>query len=281
MNKIILILILIFPSLSILAQESEKITPKLDFTYLKKSDGNKLLSASLYIFKDRRNYPLPNNKISFGIGTQHYDIITNKNGLAYLIIEKNNKLPIDGDGFTKYIADFVGHDSLESISQEIIAKEAFINLSLDIIDSIRTVTAHVYDLSATGDSIPVSGITLNLYVPRMFSLLKIGEETTDDSGLISFEFPKDLPGSADSTITVIARIDESEKYGNVEVKKTAHWGIPIIHRIPESHRALWTEIAPVWMIVTLSVMLVGVWGHYIFVIIQLILIKIESKKQKT
>jgi len=45
-------------------------------------------------------------------------------------------------------------------------------------------------------------------------------------------------------------------------------------------RELWTPIAPVWMIVTLIIMLAGVWGHYIFAVIQLIIIKHQSKQKK-
>ncbi len=35
-------------------------------------------------------------------------------------------------------------------------------------------------------------------------------------------------------------------------------------------RELWTPIAPMWMIITLIIMLAGVWGHYIYAIVQLI-----------
>jgi hypothetical protein len=35
-----------------------------------------------------------------------------------------------------------------------------------------------------------------------------------------------------------------------------------------------------WMIITLSILLMGVWGHYFFAIISLIRIKIEAKREK-
>jgi len=41
----------------------------------------------------------------------------------------------------------------------------------------------------------------------------------------------------------------------------------------------WTKIAPKWMIYTLSVLLAGVWGHYLFAIISLIRIKIDAARK--
>jgi hypothetical protein len=43
-------------------------------------------------------------------------------------------------------------------------------------------------------------------------------------------------------------------------------------------RELWTPIAPLWMIITLIIMLTGVWAHYIYAIIQLVLIKRSKNK---
>ena len=66
----------------------------------------------------------------------------------------------------------------------------------------------------------------------------------------------------------------SVKHLRQEIK----WGIPGIHPTGESKRELWTAIAPRWMIFTLSIMLAGVWGHYIFAIISLIRIKKAGEK---
>ena len=54
------------------------------------------------------------------------------------------------------------------------------------------------------------------------------------------------------------------------------WGTPTDYSVPVSHRALWTKTAPKWMIYTLSILLAGVWGHYLFAIISLIRIKREA-----
>jgi hypothetical protein len=102
----------------------------------------------------------------------------------------------------------------------------------------------------------------------------------DDQGRFTFEFPANLPGEADGTIHIIARIEENEQYANIETTRSYAWGVPSVVAVSGAQRTLWTEIAPMWMIVTLTILLSGVWGHYIYVIIQLILINRESKKLK-
>lgn len=281
MKKISFCILFAFAITFVQAQESKKIAPRLDFTYVKKTDGSKLLTASLYIIKNRISYPVSGSDITYQIGELNLGIKTNSEGKAYLVLDTQRNPDKNEDGLCKFVASFSGNDTLEEVSQEILVKDVSIELNLEEIDSVRTINILVTETSEDGERVPVSGQAVNIYVPRMFSMLKIGEETTDDDGKISVEFPNDLPGNTDSTIVVFARIEENEVYANVENSQKAQWGIPIIHRIPESHRALWTEIAPVWMIITLTVMLLGVWGHYIFAIIQLLLIKRESKKNQS
>jgi hypothetical protein len=84
----------------------------------------------------------------------------------------------------------------------------------------------------------------------------------------------------EGNLTIISKFEEHPVYGNVEVKAIKKWGVPASNSVPVAHRALWTKTAPRWMIITLSILLTGVWGHYLFAIISLIRIKRESKKQK-
>jgi hypothetical protein len=156
-------------------------------------------------------------------------------------------------------------------------KNVIFDMILSEVDSINTVTVTVHT-SENGKEIPVSGETVSVFVPRMFSNLPIGEITLDDSGSGSLEFPKDLPGGKDGNLTVVAAFIDNATYGNVEKREIIHWGIPTDY-LPTSHRALWTQRAPGWMIYTLSVLLAGVWGHYFFAIISLIRIRIDAKRK--
>ena len=92
------------------------------------------------------------------------------------------------------------------------------------------------------------------------------------------DFPPSLIGDSLGNILVIARPEDHYDYGNVEVSAEINWAIPKKLLSAEGPvRKLWTPIAPLWMIITLIIMLSGVWGHYIYAIIQLVKIK-RSKK---
>jgi hypothetical protein len=156
-------------------------------------------------------------------------------------------------------------------------KNVVLNMALTEVDSIKTVTVTAHTLE-NGKEVPVSGETVSVFVPRMFSNFIIGELTLDDAGTASLEFPSDLPGGKEGNLTIVAAFIDNATYGNVEKREIIHWGIPTDY-LPTSHRALWTQRAPGWMIYTLSVLLAGVWGHYFFAIISLIRIKIAAKRK--
>jgi hypothetical protein len=157
-------------------------------------------------------------------------------------------------------------------------KDVVLNMTFTVVDSIKTITVTATTTS-NGKEVPVAGETVSVFVPRMFSNLTIADLTLDESGKASVEFPSDLPGGKDGNLTVVAAFIDNATYGNVEKRETIHWGIPTDY-LPTSHRALWTQRAPRWMIYTLSVLLAGVWGHYFFAIISLIRIKRNANREK-
>lgn len=156
-------------------------------------------------------------------------------------------------------------------------KNVVLTMNLTEADSIRTVTVTATTLE-NGKEIPVTGETVSIFVPRMFSNLTIGDITLDDSGSGTLEFPSDLPGGKEGNLTIVAAFIDNATFGNVEKREEIHWGVPTDY-LPTSHRALWTQRAPGWMIYTLSVLLAGVWGHYFFAIISLIRIRIGAKRK--
>ena len=88
------------------------------------------------------------------------------------------------------------------------------------------------------------------------------------------EFPTSIIGDSLGNVLVISRLEDHYDYGNVEVSGEIKWAIPKKLLTAERPvRELWTPIAPLWMIITLIIMLSGVWGHYIYAIIQLIKIR--------
>ncbi len=64
---------------------------------------------------------------------------------------------------------------------------------------------------------------------------------------------------------------------NVTQKKTVNWGVFDKVNVEQSN-TLWSEAAPIWMYVVLSILLIGVWANYIYSIRNLLKIKKEGKE---
>jgi hypothetical protein len=268
-------------SLSLFSQEAGKIKPYIQLQYLKNTDDQRLLQTTLTYSKNRMELPLPGMEIAFFSGSEQKNllakVVTDNKGLAKLILGNEIKLNVSSDGKRAFSSAFTGNDTIESGTSDVNVKDMRLDLTLSIADTVKTVMVKAVTFEG-GSEKPVSGEVVKVYVPRMFSLLPIGELTLDDSGTASIEFPSDLPGDKEGNLVIIAKIEENATFGNIEKKETVKWGLPTDYSVPVTHRALWTKIAPKWMIYSLSVLLAGVWGHYLFAIISLIRIKIDAAK---
>ncbi|TAL72509.1 MAG: hypothetical protein EPN88_04905 [Bacteroidetes bacterium] len=269
-------------SLSLLSQASRVISPYIQLQYFKNTDDQRVLQTTLTYSRNRMELPLPGMEISFFTGSDPKVLIakslTDSKGIARLELNKDTKLKIDKNGMWAFNSEFKGNDTIEAGTSEITVKDVRLEMVLTLVDTIRTITLKAF-FNENGKEKPVAGEAVKVYVPRMFSFLLISELTLDDSGTASVEFPSDLPGDKEGNITLIAKFEENPTFGNVEKKETLKWGLPIDYSVPKTHRALWTKTAPRWMIYTLSVLLAGVWGHYLFALISLIRIKRDATKE--
>jgi len=254
----------------------------LQLQYFKNSDEQRLLKATLtYTFK-RKEIPISGNEVTFYAGSKKVilaKVNTNEKGVASLILSNDYILPIEKGGTWFFASEFAGKDSIEAVSSEISVNDVHLEMSLDLIDSVKTISLKAYTIG-NGKYIPVSGEAINIFVSRTFSLLPIADGTFGDDGTLSIEFPSDIPGDKDGNLTVVAKFEEHPTFSNVEKKASACWGVPSTYKSPTNHRALWTKGAPTWMIIALSIMLTGVWGHYVYAIICLIRIKKLSDEEE-
>jgi len=275
---IALLLVCIVPKYaSAFPQESdEPVDPVLELFYTKDTDDQMWLKATLVYYVERQPIILEGHQVKFYAGEDSLLFLgetkTDEEGVALLHIENYPEQAEDLDGVVRYFAEYLGNDSILPTEMDLYIKDVNLEMVLELIDSVKTIQA-IASYDSEGEIIPAADEDIYFFVPRMFSDLPVGEEFLDEDGQIAIEFPDDIPGDADGFLEVVVRFDQHYLFGTVEKRQKIQWGIPTKHEIPISYRALWTQIAPMWMIISLSIMLVGVWSHYIFVIIQLFKIR--------
>jgi hypothetical protein len=263
-----------------------ELSPSLSLAYLYNSDDSIVLTANIYLRRESGSFSLENAEIDFtmsnGTETKKLGAVkTGYDGNAIMKLSAKNGLLRDKEGKTTYSASFAAKGIYQDASESFTAKPARIQLSFSKEDSVHTIHVKAFQVEVNNELKSLPGQTVNIYVPRMLSDLKIGEVTLDENGEGSLEYSGAIVGDSLGNLIMLARIEENDVFGNVQGKSNVTWGIPKQYFLAEKPtRELWTPIAPLWMIVTLIIMLAGVWGHYLFAVIQLIIIKRISKSPK-
>ncbi len=273
---------LIMNTFPVLSQGKTAISPSIQLQYFKNNDDSRILRTTLAYSLNRMEIPLTGMEISYFSEANGKELLgkalTDEKGVARFEIAKNIILPMNEKGLWAFRAQFNGNDTIDVGSSELSIKDVRLEVTFSEVDSIKTISLRAFT-SQNNRDVPVSGEVVMIYVPRMFSLLPVGEATLDENGTASQEFPSDIPGDSTGNLTIISKFEDNPAFGNVEKRFEKKWGIPASNPAPVAHRALWTKTAPRWMIITLSILLTGVWGHYLFAVISLVRIKRESKKQ--
>ncbi len=280
---------LVLPPLNAYSEEKTDSTAapaesRLAMAYLCSSDSV-ILTATLSIKKGESTLALENASIEFTVSTGADSkflgkAMTNQEGIAVCSFPYTG-LPAGTDGMISYTARFTGSDKYPGAESSFHAKPAKIRLSFSIEDSLRILKVTATQKNEKGEEVAIPGETVLIYVPRLFSLLKIGEIALDAKGSGTLEFPKAIVGDTLGNLVVMAKIEEHDKFGFVLGKNTINWGVhKQYYKAEVPSRELWTPIAPLWMIITLLIMLAGVWAHYMYAVYELVMIKRLSKKDK-
>jgi hypothetical protein len=258
---------------------------KITLSYLCTSNDTVVLTANLFIRKDVDLFELENAPVTFyataGTNTKTLGkVITNEEGNAILTVPLVG-MPVEKDGMISYTAKFEGTGKYTASEVSFSAKPAKIKLSFSIQDSLRVVKIDATQKNEKLEDVPLGKETVLLYVPRLFSLLKIGEVALDENGSGTLEFPNDIIGDTLGNLNLLARIEENDRYGFVQGQYQINWGVPKqYYKAEVPSRELWTPIAPMWMIITLIIMLAGVWAHYCYAVYELVMIRFHSKKDQ-
>jgi hypothetical protein len=262
-----------------------RIGPRIAFTYLSTSDDTIVLTANIFVKRDEGSFALKNAVIDFSAAGEKETwslgrVVADEEGNAVLKFSVKAGLPADKSGMTNYTAQFASKGTYSETSERLTAKLAKLSVRFSKEDSLRVIHITARELVSNGEMKPLVKEKVQVYVLRMLSMLKVGEIDLDDSGTGKLECPEQLVGDSLGNLVFVAKIEESDIFGNVSGQSSISWGIPKQYYLAEKPtRELWTPIAPIWMIITLIIMLTGVWAHYLYAVIQLFWIKVISRKE--
>lgn len=257
----------------------ELLSPSVEFTGVQKGDGTVDLKA---VFRAKISKGVVRNlvglKVEFFSGTDSAEqkvgeAETNLFGTAAFTVPAE-KVVTDAEGKVNFSARFAGNKKYESAEETFGVKKGRLIITPVKGDSSFSVTVKLVDLS-TGTETPVAATDLGVFVKRLINPLKVGEGTTDDNGEVSVDVPAKLPGDAKGNITILAKIDENETFGNLEASVSQPWGLPVSDKLESQPRALWSAHPPLWMLITFIVLMTAVWGHYIVIVYELFRLRKE------
>ncbi len=260
---------------------SQKSIARSIFTYNKYSDQSRTLTYSIRnnnsdSIRSRVVKGIPVT-FSFGIKKNKLGTLnTDDKGVVKFNIPSWQFLTVF-DNQCRYYATIDQNSSFETRTDSISVSDLNLETKLINKDSVKSFIIFAYQVDSNKNNKP-SKVVVNIYVKRTFSELKIGEVTTDSSGYGAISLPTNMPGDSVGNLTIISRVEDNPEYANVEMINNINGGIPVNFHVVKFQRTLWTKIAPVWMIVTLTILLIGVWFHFIYVFIKLISIKREGKQ---
>lgn len=261
------------------AASQEQADIYLEFSTWKQNDMSRTLKARVSSDSEDGEYYVEGISMQFFTLNEEEEVfigeaISGADGFAALNIPSGSiDYTKDEDDYIIFYTRFAGSDAFTEAEEELMVKDVTINFRFEEEEEEKLIYFEGLIHGAEGD-IPLGDDDLFFYVPRMFSDMKIADGWFEEDGTGYIEFPQRIIGDSIGNILVIARLEDHYDYGNVEVSNTINWAVPkVLIDAEKPTRELWTPIAPLWMIITLIIMLVGVWGHYFYAIIQLIMIK--------
>lgn len=265
----IFLLLITFISPAVLSQETSGLKTSLHLDFFNK-EGAKSLVASLKGQEEGKYFPLENMKVNFNyvsgkekrsLGT----VSTSAKGKATLDIPDDINSSGGEKGVYSFTVSFDGFDKYKSSNGSVEIRNVNMELSFFQKEGEKQISCKAAEVGQGGKMTPLSDLKIEFYVPRTFSLLKVGEGSMSD-GVANVEFPVTLPGDSAGNLTIVAKIEDNESYGNVEANGMINWGKPL-PPMKIVKRGLGDTDAPLWMVYTLIILLSLVWFHYLYIII--------------
>ncbi len=197
------------------------------------------------------------------------DAVTNDKGIATIDLPEKRETPL----WTTYVATLKDALPYADADRDVTIKKAVMELTTEEKDSVKTVKVFVGSPDSTGNIIPAEGVTVGIFVRRLFGLLPITKDftATDAEGNLVIAFPPGIPGDENGNLTIVAQVNDHDDFGNLEASKQLRWGEATVFDRSAQLKELWLSSANTSrVILTLTtLMLIGVLGVVLFIIQQL------------
>ena len=130
----------------------------------------------------------------------------------------------------------------------------------------------VVRVTANGQVVPKAVVEFS--IRRTLGFMILGQETTGNQGIAMIPFPVGLPVDAQGELLVRVAVQlPTNPTAALVLEQKVEGGAPRPATQAPASRALWSSRAPLPMLVTISALLLCVWGTYAFVVGQLVMMR--------
>jgi hypothetical protein len=274
----LLVVFCLFSANSSAEVSAKKERVRMKMYYFKTASGDRRIDIALTAGSGKSMHGVSEGEVALmavaGDSTLNLATVTTDTlGQVSLYLAEDYVLPMDEDGKVVLEAEYEGNDIYGSASNDIELMDLSLTISFEIEDSVKYLRLEATRPDIEGNMVPVEELSVLIGVQRLYSVLPLDDVETDDDGFAEMEFPNDIPGDADGMITIVAKVDDSDSFGTVEVKATADWGTAVSYELQPLPRQLFTDEAPLWMIAAVYIILLGAWYHFFLSISKLIKVK--------
>lgn len=261
------------------SEEKKSISMSISYKVL---NGIKTVKISVDTKVDGKRVPVSNLIVNLYLNEiKKYDTLTTTGWMGNVVTNDDGvgefKFSELFNQKTKNIHDFhfiaTSHEDLRYEDAEIETHiyDVLAKLNVTTEDSVSTATVTLTQL-VDGVEILIPDAEVKLLVARTFGAFPFGEEgaVTDSFGMISAEVPSDIIGTANKTLTIIARYDDPENDGKFETTQTIPWTV-MPYENEEMQRSLWStgHNAPISLVVVSVTLIIFIWGIIAYLVLLL------------
>jgi hypothetical protein len=148
---------------------------------------------------------------------------------------------------------------------------AIINISLSLNEKRDSIIVKLAAISPK-TIVPVTNAGIKLLAKRTFGMMPVDEDKTSDmKGFAAFKIPKGLPGDTAGNVYFSLRFTDEDKFGAFSKDTVIKAGEITIPQSLVKDRAMWNNVrkAPIWILLTFSLGVLGVWGFIFLVLFKL------------